>query len=226
MTDLAFSALALLQQGREGAELPAWLSTVQALSQIVQSLVVALATVAGAIWALYVFVLARNTTANVHVDYSLKNVVALVDGKKVAVVTVSLTNTGRTQVLRVDESKRSRSLTKGYGCTVTITPIIELPRAGAEPYHIHLSSIDEQNRPYTRKRRILENLVDLQPGEEATEDVLFAWSSSLEFGSTTPAFKIEVQFTGSEAITLGKWRLYTREPRMWTSRGVLEARAS
>jgi hypothetical protein len=223
MTDLTLSALALIQQSKEGAELPFWLSMTQTWSEIIRNTLLALAALVGAIWALYVFVLGRNTTANVQIDYAMKDVLALVDDEKLAVVTVKLKNTGRTQVFKVNKTKGTQTFTKGYGCTVTITPIVVLSPAGVEPYQIPLSSIDERNRPYTRKWRILENLNDLQPDEEAVEDFSFAWSDSLSFKSNTPVFKIEVRFVGSEALTLWGRRFYTREPRIWTSRGFVEA---
>jgi hypothetical protein len=53
------------------------------------------------------------------------------------------------------------------------------------------------------------------------EDFIFAWSDSLKFTSKAPTFKIEVRFVGREAITLWRKRLYSREQRIWASRGLM-----
>ncbi len=177
-------------------------------SEIIRNTLVTLGVLAGAIWAFYVFVLGRNTTANVQIDYALKDVINRADDETAAVIGVTLKNTGRTQVFKVDTG-RAQVVKKEDGCTVTITPIIALPPKGRrEPYLISLSSINKWNRPYIRKWSIFEKLESLQPGEEAEEDFLFSWSDSLKFLSSIPTFMIEVRFVGREAITFREWIFY------------------
>jgi hypothetical protein len=87
-------------------------------SDIVRNTSLTVAVLVGSIWALYVFVLGRKTTANVQIDYALKDVVDLLGGEKVAVVAIKLKNTGQTQVYKVNGTGRTQNFRKG-----TVVPL-------------------------------------------------------------------------------------------------------
>jgi hypothetical protein len=189
-------------------------SDLKTWTEIIRNTITALAILLGGLWALYVFVLARTTTANVQVDFALKQVINLANGWKVAVVSVKLKNTGRTQIFKQE-------------CETSITPVISLPSNGDGPNLVPmpLPIIYRENRPDTQRWGIFEKLESLQPDEEAVEDVLFSWSGSLKLLDSTPTFMMEVRFVGREALTLKRSRFFASEVKIWPSREILDTRA-
>lgn len=162
--------------------------------QIVQGLLTIAAISIGGFWAFYVFILGRSSTAHVWIQCKLERAKSVTNGKKVAAVSVTLKNTGRTRVRK-------------EACYVEVAPLAH-DQAGRSD----LRFVDASPDPlYSVTSTAFEKVEALEPGEEVAEDVLLAWGES----PGTSTFGMVVEFKGR--VFLG------RRSKSWVWRGTFEA---
>jgi hypothetical protein len=166
--------------------------------ELVQTGVTILAILLGGSWALYVFFLGRSTTASVQIRADLKYQIVLDSEARVTVISVTFLNTGRTR-LRKDT------------CRFSVGPLTRM-----EPDRSDLRQHDTApDVAFQQTWEIFEDLLTLEPNEEAAEDVMFAWDSPSVFSDGLRAFGLVVSFEGN-------WLLGFRRKR-WAKRTVLTA---
>ena len=174
------------------------LSSVKDWVEILQGALTTLAIVFAGLWALYVFFLGRSTTASVRIEFELKQLLGLEKGGQIAVITAKFTNVGRTHV-RKDI------------CRFGIWP---LTSTRLRSDLSHLRPVDSSpDILYQQVWEILEGLTALEPNEEVTQDVAFAWNTSHIFPSEPHMFGLVLSFEG-------RWLLGLRKKR-WAVYGVL-----
>jgi hypothetical protein len=137
--------------------------------EIIQGAITSIGILVAGIWSFFVFVLGRSFAPNIKINFELKKVINMVDGKA-AIISVGIKNVGKTKVLKKN-------------CYVAIEPI---------PTHRQnlpeLSRIDESLDFIKAKTyQIFDSHTSFEPDEEATEDVVIAVDK-------LPAFKIAVMF--------------------------------
>lgn len=164
--------------------------------ELAQGAVTILAILLAGLWGLYVFFLGRSTTASVQIKADVKDLIVLENGGKVTVISVMLLNTGRT-------------LTRKDVCRFSVGPFARL-----EPGRSDLRPLDASpDVAFQQTWEIFEDLLTLEPNEEAAEEVSFAWDSLSMFSEGLRAFGIVVSFEGN-------WLLGFRRKR-WARRTVL-----
>jgi hypothetical protein len=176
--------------------LSAQLTELATTVDILQGLVTIAGILIAGAWALYVFVLGRSYTANVQIQFGLKQVVELANSNntKIAVVTIRMKNAGRTRVK------------KGF-VQLNVQPITddELDRPGLMLVPTSLDLHKAKGYPIFRE------LAALEPDEEVVEDVMLAMGHYSKL-------KVEVYFVGSVfRIIFGRG-----DNLSWVARGILD----
>lgn len=169
---------------------------------VVQGLVTTAGILVAGVWAVYVFVLGRSFSANVHMHFELERIMDP-PGARVAVIAVKAKNVGRTRVRKSSVHIHIEPLADGD---------LDQP-----PLALVSGKLD-----LTRMRRypIFEDLVALEPDEEVAEDVMFSLGPHSRL-------KVEVRFVGR--VVLGRFsRAFGggRGDPSWISRGVLDLAAA
>ncbi len=145
------------------------LSDLKTWVEIVQGIVTALGVIVAGIWSFYVFVLGRGFAPNIQIQFELKQVVDLLDGKG-AIVLVKIKNIGRTRI-RKD------------ACFIATALVPKDQRDLPELGRIDVPLKFSEAKVYP----VFDTHTSFEPNEEATEDVLFALGKS-------PTFKVGVIF--------------------------------
>src|SRR5215211_7116651 len=167
------------------------LSSAKDWVEILQGTVTTLAILLAGLWALYVFFLGRSTTASVRIEFELKDLLDLGKEGRIAVITAKFTNVGRTHV--------DKDI-----CRFSVWP---LTSTRLRPDLSLLRSIDvSPDVLHQQTWEILEGLTALEPNEEVTQDVAFAWDTSSTFPDEPHIFGLVLSFEGRWLLGLRKKR--------------------
>lgn len=142
--------------------------------EIVQGIVTCVGILAAGIWSFFTFVLGRSFAPNIQIQFDLKQIISLMDGRA-AVVTVRIKNIGRAKVRKLS-------------CHIASTDVVVSTRSAALPLLSRLDTPLDYSQAEVNVYRILETHSFLEPGEETNEDVLFKLGES-------PILKVGVLFT-------------------------------
>ncbi len=160
---------------------------------ILQGLVTIAGILIAGAWGLYVFVLGRSYTANVQIQFDLKQVVELTNSKA-AVVSIKVRNAGRTRVKKSLVQLRVQPITDE-----------ELDRPGLMLVPTSVDLLKAKGYPIFRE------LAALEPDEEVAEDVILAMAHYSRA-------KVEVHFVGRVfRVIFGRG-----DEVAWVARGMLD----
>lgn len=161
--------------------------------EIAQSLVTILGIAVAGVWSYLTFLRGRSFAPNVQIQFELKQVINW-DSSKGAVISVKIKNIGQTRV-------------KKKNCLLTLASVTQPgaknPLASTEFERLD-PSFDEMMQQLPRQYEIFDEHTGLEPGEEATEDVLLELN-----GSST--FKVNAMFFGHR--------------KQWSSNAILNMEA-
>jgi hypothetical protein len=166
VVEASVNLLAALAQDGEGTEATteSTLVSVRNVAQSLQGFITALGILLAGLWALYVFVLGRNFAPNMQLQFDLKQVSSLADGKA-AVVTVKVRNIGQTHV-------RRGACSVGYITATTPQPNrAELKQLEA----LEISQLDPIDPTFSGivwKPQLFKASIGFEPGEEAMEEIV------------------------------------------------------
>jgi hypothetical protein len=73
------------------------LDNIKLVTQILQNIITSIGIIAAGLWSYYTFVRGRSFAPNVKIEFSLKQITEI-DGKKLATISITLKNTGRTRI--------------------------------------------------------------------------------------------------------------------------------
>lgn len=124
--------------------------------EILQGIATTLGILLAGLWTFWLFIYSRSFVGIITADLTLTKISSL-DGVLVGIIRVRLKNTGRTRAV------------KGY-CLISAEPIQE-PVSLNQPYFLGTTALR-----FIDAQSIFESLVELEPGEEATEEVVLVLS--------------------------------------------------
>lgn len=197
-----------LQETRQGETTAALWTTRREQAQTWQGWATVAAIALGGVWAVWVFVLGRSFSGTIEIRAESQRILEHA-GKKGAVILVRVKNVGRSKV-------------KNEGVYIEVVPMLEdqlearLSRMTVVPASLDPSASKMPLPPgFARRRRALfqGEIRNLEPGEEAVEEVL------LSFGDYRIT-KVEVTFFGRIFPIMFGWYL---RGRAWSSRIILDA---